>query len=424
MTTRIQALRSSTTQAVPAAGTRLPGELWTNFPDLQMGVIDASRNAQKLVGVRYFSTQANYAAGDFVAQAGRLYVANGPITAGAFSVSQWTQIASMTDVGAISPIGDNRIINGDMRIDQRNNGASGTAQNVYTVDRWQYVGAQPSKGAWVRGMSGAGLPQFPYNLAFTSSSAYASAAADTFCFYQPIEADMISDFSWGTASAQPVTLSFWTNANASGTYSGSIQNAAETRSYPFSFSIPTANIWTKAVITIPGDTTGAWVTNGNAASLFVIFDLGSGSSHRGPAGAWVSANYWAATGAVSVVATNGATFYVTGVKLEIGSVATPYNRQSLAKSMVDCQRYYQVGTTVTAYGYGTAASGLAAFQHWEAPVSMRATPTLVAAWGSGSNAIVGAIGMADTRTVQGSISSVAAGIASANLVITSLSAEL
>jgi hypothetical protein len=87
MTTRIQALRSSTTQAVPAAGTRLPGELWTNFPDLQMGVIDASRNAQKLVAVRYFSTTANYVAGDMVVQSGAQYTANGAITAGAFNAT-------------------------------------------------------------------------------------------------------------------------------------------------------------------------------------------------------------------------------------------------------------------------------------------------------------------------------------------------
>ena len=97
MTTRVQALRSSTTQAVPAAGTRLPGELWTNFPDLQLGVIDAARNAQKLVAVRFFSTTANYAAGDFVIQAGVLYAAKGAVTAGAFNPAQWTQIGAATD---------------------------------------------------------------------------------------------------------------------------------------------------------------------------------------------------------------------------------------------------------------------------------------------------------------------------------------
>lgn len=105
MTTRLQVLRSSTTQAVPAAGTRLPGELWTNFPDLQMGVIDASKTAQKLIAVRYFSTQANYAVNDMVVNNGAIYFANGAITAGAFTPGQWTKIASVSDLsGAFVPI--------------------------------------------------------------------------------------------------------------------------------------------------------------------------------------------------------------------------------------------------------------------------------------------------------------------------------
>ena len=175
MTTRVQALRSSDPRrpCLPQAW-RTPGELWTNFPDLQMGVIDASRNAQKLVGVRFFSTQANYVAGDMVVQGGAQYTANGAITAGAFNATQWTKllvaadvpnalpIASTTVLGAVKVDGttitasgsgvitaagvavpamnDNRIINGDMRIDQRNGGASGAAAG-YTVDRWLICGS-------------------------------------------------------------------------------------------------------------------------------------------------------------------------------------------------------------------------------------------------------------------------------------------
>ena len=110
---------------------------------------------------------------------------------------------------AIVPMGDNRIINGDMRIDQRNNGASGTATNVYTVDRWQYAANVVGKMSWQRNSNQGSLPAFPYGLLFQSLSAYTPAASDYFQFAQPIEADMISDFAWGTPSAQPVTLSFW-----------------------------------------------------------------------------------------------------------------------------------------------------------------------------------------------------------------------
>ncbi len=271
---------------------------------------------------------------------------------------------------------DNRIINGDMRIDQRNNGASGTATG-YTVDRWQYSSSQAGKFNWGRnfGPPGGFAPGFPYCLGASSTSAYALLAADFFVFQQTIEADMVSDFAWGGAGAQPVTLSFWALAYPlTGTFGGALRNAALTRSYPFTFSLPTTNTWTKIVITIPGDTTGAWVMSGNAASMSLIFDLGSGANNRAPAGAWAAGNYLGANGAVSVVATNGASFYVTGVKLEIGSVATPFNRQSLAKSMADCQRYYsQVFSSLQMTTAGaTAFSAQVSF-----PVQMRATPTVV-----------------------------------------------
>ena len=255
-------------------------------------------------------------------------------------------------------IGDNRIINGDMRIDQRNNGASGTASG-YTCDRWRYDGAQASKGTWGRYASSA--QGFPYDLGFTSASAYAVLAGDFFAFSQIIEADMVSDFAWGTANAQSITLSFWAFSSLTGTFGGSIRNTASNRSYPFSYSIPVASTWTRITITIPGDTAGAWVMSGNAAALNVFFSLGVGSTFSGAAGAWASTNYLSATGAVSVVATNGAAFFVTGVKLEIGSIATPFNRQSMAKSLADCQRYYQqiggTATSVLLQGYASAAGG-------------------------------------------------------------------
>ena len=254
--------------------------------------------------------------------------------------------ATAAYVNSLPIIGDNRIINGDMRIDQRNNGASGTAAG-YIVDRWYYGASQASRGTWQRGSAPNTIALgFPYFFSFISSSAYASLATDTFYIQQRIEADMVSDFAWGTANARPVTLSFLANSTVAGTYSGALSNDAGTRTYPFSYSLAGTGLQ-EVVVTIPGDVTGAWVMSGNARALIVSFDLGCGANFRGPVGAWASANYLGVTGAVSIVATNGAQFALTGVKLEIGSVATPFNRQSLAKSMADCQRYYQqLGGTV------------------------------------------------------------------------------
>lgn len=277
---------------------------------------------------------------------------------------------------------DNRIINGDMRIDQRNNGATGTAGG-YTIDRWAIAISQLGKGTWGRNSSASGgAIGFPYSLGFNSSSAYAPVAADNFSFYQVIEADNISDFCWGTANAQPVTLSFWVYSNQTGTFSGTIRNmpSPPTRSYPFTFNIPTASTWTKIIVTIPGDAAGTWVMSGNAGAVQVVFDLGCGSNNRGTPGAWASANYVGAIGGQSIVATNGAYIYLSGVKLEVGSIATPFNRQTPAKSMVDCQRYLRVwkpafanadiaqfiGSNLTTSGYST--------HYLDTP--MRASPTI------------------------------------------------
>ena len=279
----------------------------------------------------------------------------------------------MLDARALA-MNDNRIINGDMRIDQRNGGASGTA-NGYPVDHWLFAGTQASKGTWVRGgpdINAVTPTGFAYYLQFTSSSSYTPLAADYFNFMQAIEADVISDFAFGTVNAKPVTLSFWASTTAPGTYSGTLRNYAGTRSYPFTFSLPVVG-FTKVIVNIPGDTGGTWAMGGNAAAMLVGFDLGSGATFRGPAnGSWQNGNFIGANGAASIVATNNALLAFTGVKLEVGSVATPFNRQSLAKSLADCQRYYQTGV-FDFNAYGAASSAVSTFNSFQ---PMRVVPTI------------------------------------------------
>jgi hypothetical protein len=210
-----------------------------------------------------------------------------------------------------------------------------------------------------------------------------------------------------------------------GTFGGSLRNyTTNNRSYPFSFNIPVASAWTKIVVIIPGDTAGTWTLSGNAAGLSLSFDLGSGANFRGPANAWNSASNAGVTGAVSIVGTNGAGISITGVKLEIGSVATPFPRQSLAKSMADCQRYYaKSGSSIVCGSIYVTGAGFATYQHWEPPVSMRATPTAVGAWSSLANATAGSFS-STPGTIQSFITSVAAGVFSGSMTITSADAEL
>jgi hypothetical protein len=267
----------------------------------------------------------------------------------------------------------NRIINGDMRIDQRNAGASVTFDNnVFPVDRFRGFTNLSSKAT---AQQSSVVPTgFVNSVLVTSSSAYSLAAGDYFGIGQRIEGTNISDLGWGTASARAVTLSFWVRSSLTGTFGGALGNSNGTRSYPFTYSISVADTWEYKTITVPGDTSGTWLTTNGSGIQFVI-SLGAGATLSGTAGAWAGANYFSATGAVSVISTNGATFYLTGVQLETGSVATPFERRPFGTELALCQRYYWKGGNGASgiFNSGTTARFGVTF-----PVVMRASPTVAA----------------------------------------------
>lgn len=274
----------------------------------------------------------------------------------------------------------NRIINGAMMIDQRNAGASVTAtSNPYTIDRWRAVITQSAKFT-VQQNAGSVTPPagFTKYLGCTSSSAYAVAATDYFQIRQPIEGFNVADLSWGTANAQTVTLSFWVRSSLTGTFGGAIQNAAPTRSYPFTYTISSANTWEQKSITIAGDTSGTWATD-NTQGMIIVLSLGAGSTYSGTAGAWASADYESATGATSVVGTNGATFYITGVQLEKGSTATSFDYRPYGTELALCQRYYYrtsnmaAGRALSTSAWVNTATIMYGITNF--PIPMRITPT-------------------------------------------------
>ena len=256
----------------------------------------------------------------------------------------------------------NRIINGNMTIDQRNAGASVTQTTsvAYTVDRWACYGTVASKFTVQQNAGGVTTPAgFPNYLGVTSSSAYSVLAGDVFWLTQYIEGFNTADLGWGTASAKTVTLSFVVYSSLTGTFGGALRNSATNRSYPFTYSITAANTWTTISVTIAGATSRTWVGATNGIGINLRFGLGVGTTSSGTAGAWASASYVSATGATSVVGTSGATFYITGVQLEAGSVATPFERRLYGQELMLCQRYYEksyaMGTvpgTSTAYTAG------------------------------------------------------------------------
>ena len=238
----------------------------------------------------------------------------------------------------------NLIINGDMRINQRFGGNTITTGSLLntalTLDRWVYNATQAAKFTAIRDSAGGnaanGLPWY-HNL--TCVASYTPLTGDYFLLSQHIEGNNTIQLAWGTSSAKAVTLSFWTKSSVTGTLGGVIRNGAQNRSYPFSYTVLVANVWEYKTIVIPGDTAGTWLTN-NGIGMSVFFSLGAGASLSGPANTWASANYVSASGATNVV-TNGATWNVTGVQINEGAVAAPFQHRSASDELILCQRYYE-----------------------------------------------------------------------------------
>jgi hypothetical protein len=261
----------------------------------------------------------------------------------------------------------NRIINGAMQIDQRNAGSAFVpTSGAFVTDRWKYIGTQTGKIAAQQ--DSATFPAgFTYSLVAVSQSAYSITSTDIFNYSQQIEGFNIADMAWGTASASPVALSFWVYSSLTGNFGGSL--IVGSGSYPFTYTVSSANTWTKVTVNIPANTAYAPSSKTNGSGAYLSFGLGVGSTFSGTAGAWTGTQFYSATGATSVVGTSGATFYITGVQLEKGSTATSFDYRPYGTELQLCQRYYWKGT---AWGYAGGSQG--SFVSF--PTTLRASPTV------------------------------------------------
>jgi hypothetical protein len=270
----------------------------------------------------------------------------------------------------------------------------------YCLDRFSCALTQASKFSVQQNAGSVALPAgFSKYLGITSLSAYSVAAGDLFSVIQYVEGSNVADLSWGTASASTVTISFWVRSSITGTFGGSVSNSAANRCYVFSYTINSANTWEYKTIAIPGDQSGTWLTD-TGIGIRVGFSLGAGSTYTGAAGAWGSTYYTNPTGGQSVVGTNAATFYITGVQLEKGSTATSFDFRSIGTELALCQRYYwqsTKGANNPSIANGTLWTTTASYNTIQFPVQMRAVPSLVysnvsdfVVYSSGSTHIIGA----------------------------------
>jgi hypothetical protein len=295
----------------------------------------------------------------------------------------------------------NRIINGAMVIDQRNNGASVaiTTSDNYTLDRWQGTASANSRYTIQQNAASVTPPAgFINYLGATSVSSGAPGSTDAYLISQFVEGLNVADLGWGTANAQTVTLSFWVRSSLTGAFGGTVTNSAANRSYPFSYTISSANTWEQKTITIAGDTSGTWLTT-NGIGLRLRFSMGMGSSYLGTAGAWAGSFVGAPTGSTNVIATNGATWYVTGVQLEAGSVATPFERRDYGRELMMCQRYYYRNFPAATARYlvttAWANQTTTAYGIFQFPVTMRTSPSALEQTGTAGDY---AVFLANTAT--------------------------
>jgi hypothetical protein len=292
----------------------------------------------------------------------------------------------------------NRIINGGMAVSQRNGTSSvNISSDAYSLDRW--LNRVSGGGVITNQQTTSVVPTGQaYAAVLTVQTADASiAAGDVYDLEQRIEGFNTADLGWGTASAQTVTLSFWVRSSVTGTYGVGIQSAAYTRSYVTTYTINVANTWEFKTLTIPGDTSGTQNV-GNGLGVGVCFDLGSGSNSNTTAGAWgAGGGFFRTSGCVNWIANAGATFYITGVQLEVGSAATPFERRQYGQELALCQRYFQ---TAGSGAYGSFDGSTTTIQIAEKLMpTMRTTPT--ASIRSGVNAAFRSTGADFTATSPG-----------------------
>ena len=264
----------------------------------------------------------------------------------------------------------NLIINGAAEVNQRSTGTVTNGEAYGAVDR--FIGFAAAGGTFTLAQSTDSPDGYNNSILATVTSADSSIASNDFYgISQRIEGQNVYHLGFGSSAAKTLTLSFYVKSSVTGTFGGAIRNSAGNRSFNFSYTVNSANTWEHKTYTIAGDTSGTWLTD-TGIGLRVSWSLGDGSDRLQAAGSWGAGNFAGVTGQTNLITTGSATLQLTGVQLEVGSVATEFEHRSFGEELALCQRYFSLNCV----GTGTATSTTVIQAQIPTIVSMRAAPSI------------------------------------------------
>jgi hypothetical protein len=287
----------------------------------------------------------------------------------------------------------NMIINGDMRIAQRGTSHVNVTTNGYfTVDRWAVEGG--AQLAFDTSQVTSNNPDgFPCSIKVSRNTAGATPSTyDAGILTQKIEASTLTGLGYGTPNAKSMTLSFYVKASRAGQYALNVysDDSGAARIYTHTYTVDAVGEWKKIEITVPPDSAGNF-NNDTGIGMYLQWFFRAGSARSNGTNTdkwlpWVSANYSSyAAGQVDVLSQANSYFQITGVQLELGKVATPFEHRSYGEELALCQRYYykSVGSiTVAGQSYAASPSIDGLRVPWNFPVTMRANPTTAVSGGN------------------------------------------
>lgn len=283
-------------------------------------------------------------------------------------------LGNVYDDGALS--NRNLIINGAMVISQRYGAASQSpAPSGYGIDRWATY--KSGAGTFSIQQSTDGPSGFSNSALITVTSNSTPSGGDYYIFQHPIEGYNMSQLDWGASGAKDVTLSFWVKSSVTGTFGGSLRSSTGNYSYVFEYTVNSSSTWEYKSVNISGATVDTWnSTNGSGINL--LFSLGQGTTYAtSTVGSWTAGNFHSSTTETDFIANAAATLQITGVQLEVGDTATPFEHRSYSDQLQSCMRYYEKQTGLQSCEQGIVARTTTTREHVEKwAVVKRAIPSV------------------------------------------------